>query len=208
MSIAKSKEYETAVTVKRLFKTITEDLQGMQKHTEELLAAANGMRRTLASATLAIAQIEALYVDQTEGKHKTDQELYAATVKIKQLMLQLSDKTVEALAAVTDRNVKVEAIKTQVERAATDRFMKPEKEKLADVEYVDIDYFATQLEVSTKTIRRYLEEGLIDPPEHTANPEGRGRPQQLWSKPTADLCIREFQKHGYSKKTGVASACA
>lgn len=206
MTITKSKDYDSTVNVKRLFKTLTEDVQGAQKHVENLLAAASGMRRTLASATLAIAQIEALYVDQTEDKRKVDQDLYAATIKIKQLTLQLSDSTMEAMQAVADRGTKIDAIKDQAERIATDRYMEPIKEKLADVEYVAIDYFARKLAVSSKSIRRYLEEGLIDPPEHTESTGGR--PQQLWTKPTADMCINEFLKHGYNKKSGAAVACA
>ena len=193
MSLSTSPEYEASVKARRLFATLTEEAQQLQKHAETILGAASAMRTSLGNAMFAIARLEALYVDQTQARRKLDKELFAATVQVKDLILRTSSQAAEAAAAVTDRATKVDGLKSQAERIALDRHMEPEPGRIKGVEYVGIEYIAGSLDVSVKSVRRYMEEGAIDPPD-LEEADG-GRPKQLWAKPNADVTILRIKKN-------------
>jgi hypothetical protein len=190
MSITKSDAYESDLKTKRLFANLTEDVQQVEKHIHQLLTVGNAMRLALGRAAFGIAQIEALYVDQTEARRKVDAELFVTQAQL----AELKAKIVPALAFVGHDAETVDKLTHAAERTATDRFVPAEPIGLIEnVTYVDMHYICAQLKTDRKTARRYILEGRIRAPDSQTGGTG-GDAKDVWIKSLVDQSIAEFQQ--------------
>lgn len=190
MTITKSADYEADQKTRRLFAALKEDAHQIDKQIGDLLAIANGMRRSLANALLGIAHVEALYVDQTEARRKSDTELFELQAHFEQLRA----KVTAGATVVAAEGKKVDALTAATDRTATDRFLPAEPVGMIEgVEYVDMQYICDAMKTDRKTVRRYIEEGRLRQADCQENVEGRGTPRDVWVKALIDKSISGFQ---------------
>lgn len=190
MSITKSQEYESNIKSKRLFGGLKEEAQQIEKQVEALLVTGNAMRNTISRALLGIAQIEALYVDQTEQRRKADAEVYTLQMQLAELKLHIAP----AIARFEAEGVKINSIMAAADRTATDRFIPPEPMGMIEnVTYVDMQYICDQLKTDRKSVRRYIEQGRLRGPDSQETETG-GKPKDVWIKGLVDQSIGQFQQ--------------
>lgn len=201
MALQKSEQYEAQINTSRLFKSLIEDVQDVQRHADQIVGAANAMRHSLGRALLGLAQVEALYVAQTESNRKANSELHDTLLKVQQLTHNLKDKEIITAGVVKSSKRAVDAIAEQTQRIETDRFHRPEP-TVPEGEQVGAEYICNALGITDRTFRRYRDAGHIDAPTATV-PCDRGPPRQVWNKTTADLFIAEINDMRQIRTTAV-----
>lgn len=192
MTITTSKEYKAELKTNRLFKALKEEAQQLDKHIATLLTTANAMRLSLGNVMLGIAEIEALYVDQSEARRKSDTELFTVQAKL----ADLKNKLAPAVEKTAATQANVGKLLQHTERAAMDRFLPPEPMgRIEGVEYVDASYICDALKTDRKTLRRYIDEGRLRSPDVVEAPTGTsGRPKDMWVKSFIDQEIAGFRR--------------
>lgn len=192
MSIAKSKDYESNISARRLFNGLKEEAQQVEKLVDALLVTGNAMRLSMSRALLGIAQIEALYVDQTEARRKVDAELFVVQAQLG----ELKTKIAPALADAQAGSKNIDALVAAADRTEMDRFIPPQPMgQIEGVTYVDMPYLCAQLATDPKSVRRYITEGRIRPAdsqESVPGLKGRVGLKDVWIKSLVDQSINEF----------------
>lgn len=207
MTIETSPEHKAEIESRRKFERLTVAIQTLTGEVQTVLTAAHAMKMNLSTATLTLAEIEALYVNQTHAKRDADAKLHETTTRLTDLMETVKTSTDNARALLERNGTAVTSLLTQANRVAHEPFILDlECGVVENVEYVDIDWIAEQLEVSKKQVRRYIEFGKFPAHSALAVAEG-GRPRQMWLKSAATNAIAE-QKAAASKshnKKGISA---
>ncbi|PCL30564.1 hypothetical protein CPZ06_10240, partial [Lactobacillus acidophilus] len=188
-------QYTQDLKTRRMFASITENMQNMEKQVGDLLALASGMRNTLGTAALLLAQIEANYVNGCAERRRVD----ALAMELQTRLADLTGKTAAALVtgyaehkSFSDR---LSGVQTQADRIANDRFVKDDEKggPLPGVEYVGLEWFMTKLSMSRKVVENRITNGAL--PEHDAvDDTGQGRPKFLWAKHNALAAVARYRE--------------
>lgn len=195
MTIQTSKEYQTDVKARRLFGAIHEQLSALSTQVETLLTLGNTMRGMVGQASLSLAQIEALYVDQTHDKRNVDALLYTAQTQLADIAAKANDKIEEAKTVIVGNSKTIVGLLAQSDRIVGDRYVKDTEPgaPIPGVDYVDLNYFAEKLGFTVTHIRRLIEKSKL--PMHDAvSSEESDRPKLLFLRWRAEAAVAEFRK--------------
>lgn len=194
MTIQTSKDYKTDVKARRLFGAIHEQLSALTTQIEGLLTLGNSMRGTVGQAALSLAQIEALYVDQTHDKRNVDALLYTAQTQLADMAAKVNYEIEETKTVIVGNAKTVAGLLTQSDRIVGDRYVKDTEPgaPIPGVDYVDLNYFAEKLNFTPTHIRRLIERSQL--PSHDAvSSADSDRPKFLYLKWRADTAISQWK---------------
>lgn len=190
MTIQTSKDYQTDVKARRLFGAIHEQLSALSTQVETLLTLGNTMRGMVGQAGLSLAQIEALYVDQTHDKRNVDALLYTAQTQLADIAAKANEKIETSTTVIADNAKTVAGLLAQSDRIVGDRYVKDTEPgaPIPGVDYVDLNYFAEKLRFTPTHVRRLIERSEL--PSHDAiTSADSDRPKFLYLKWKADAAI-------------------
>jgi hypothetical protein len=183
MTLETSKEYKAEVKARRLFGSIHEQLSALGTQVEALLALGNTMRNMVGQAALSLAQIEALYVDQTHDKRNVDALLFTAQTQLADLAAKTGSRIGEASNVIAANAKGIASMSVQANRTVGDRYVRDAEPgaPVPGVDYVDMAYIGNQLGITPTHVRRLIENGKI--PAHDAvTSEDSGRPKFLFRR--------------------------
>jgi hypothetical protein len=191
-SITTSEHYNADLKSRRLFATMRDNTQLIEKQIEQIIGVAAGMRRNLANTLLALGEMEALFVGNTDARRKSDAELHAAQTILNDTLNGQLVQAEEAKQAVDKRAQTVKSICDQASRVLNDRFIRDDStaDLVDDVEYVDAAWIAEQLGVTKVQVARLVEKTAL-PPHDALDRSNRGRPKPVWVKPSVMAAINK-----------------
>lgn len=207
MSIETTAEYKADIKARRLFGSLVTSLNGLSAHVEAVLTNVNGIKLTIAQAALSLAEVEALYVEQTHGKRKVDALLHETQAQLTDLIERTRGGLAVAIEHTDKHRTTVDGLLTQAHRIVTEPSIIDTEGPVDNIEYVGIDFFIEQLGASMKSVRRYIDEGKLPAHDTISTPDGAGRPSQLWMKSKAQNGITAYRAAQQAKpqKRGIAA---
>lgn len=207
MTIETTPEHKAEIDTRRKLGNLTIALQSIIADVEAVLTSANGMKRNLATAALTLAEIEALYISQTHAKRDVDGKLHEATTRLADMVETAKLSTTNALADLKTNSERIDNLCTQADRITHEPFILDiETGVVENVEYVDIEWLADQLQVSEKQVRRYIGYGKLPSFRAYAAAQG-GRPRQMWLKSEAINAVAQLRgaSNTHPNKKGIAA---
>ena len=202
MTIETSTSYKTDAKSRKLFGRMHEEIVALSGYIDNLLTATNGMRLALGAATLTMAEVEALHVQQSHDKRTNDALLFEAQSRLSELLDAAKLKTLAVGNAITKQAPKINALLTQAKRIAERDVLDTEPTgPLPGLAYVDLKYFREQLSCSLSNVRYLMGVGAIPPHDAIDGEDGStGRPKLLWLKHKAAVAVQ-----GVKAKKGIAA---
>lgn len=205
MTIEKSANYTSDLKSRKLFGRMHLEITALASQIENLMTATNGMRLALGAATLTLAEVEALHVQQSHEKRTNDAMLYEAETKLDEMLDAAKTKAAAVGSLIVHHVPKVQGLTDQVARIATRDVVDHEPTGLVDgVGYVDATYFRNELGCSASTVRNMIENGTI-PPHDALDGSDIGRPKHVWLKHNAALVAQRLKGGHVRQKKGVAA---
>jgi hypothetical protein len=204
MPIEKSGNYVEDMKSRKLFGRMHTEIVALSAQIDNVLTAANGMRLALGAATLTLAEVEALHVQQSHEKRSNDALLFEAQARLGDMLDAAKLNLASVGTVISNQAPKVEGLFNQAKRIATRDIVDNEPTApLPGLEYVEATYFRDLLSCSMSHVRNLIERGAL--PSHDAvSSEDSGRPKFLWLKHKAAVAIVQNMQTKPLKK-GVAA---
>jgi hypothetical protein len=203
MTIEKSGNYIADVKSRKLFGRMHVEIVALASQIENLMTAVNGMRLALGAATLTLAEVEALHVQQSHDKRTNDAMLFEVQSRLSELLDAAKIKTAALGTVVSNQAPKVGSLLAQANRIASRDIVDTEPTgPLLGLDYVDATFFRDQLSCSMSHVRNLIERGTL-PPHDAVDAEDGGRPKFLWLKHKAAVVVQKVKTA--TQKKGVAA---
>jgi hypothetical protein len=202
MTIEKSSNYVADVKSRKLFGRMHVEIIAVSTCIENLMTAANAMRLALGAATLTMAEVEALHVQQSHDKRTADALLFEAQSRLSEAIDAAKLNVATVCNTVALQVPKAAGLFVQAKRIAERDVVDNEPTgRVPGLEYVDGAYFRDQLGCSYSNVRYLMGTGAIPPHDAVDGGEGEtGRPKLLWLKHKAAVAIQSIKT-----KKGVAA---
>jgi chaperonin cofactor prefoldin len=205
MNIHTSDDYKTETNIRRKFGVLAQSLSSLSNDIETMLTSANAMRRSLSTAALSLAEIEAIYVDQTHEKRKGDAMLHTAQDKLNEMIERVKERAAQGRATLEKAETALTGLSEQATRVVTEPYILDKDEgPIEDLEYVTLDFFMTELSMSEKQVRRLLTLGSL-PMNDTVEKGVGNRPRRLWCKTAAVSAVAAIRANAKGTKKGIAA---
>lgn len=203
MTIEKSENYVADLKSRRLFDRMHVELVALKVQIDNVLTAANGMRLALGAATLTLAEVEALHVQQSHDKRTNDASLFEAQARLSEVLDAAKLKVASVADLVTKQAPKVQALTAHAARIATRDIVDTEATgPVPGLDYVDATYFRDAIGCSASTVRNLIERGKL-PPHDAIDDDAGGRPKFLWLKHKAAVAAKSVKDADIKK--GIAA---
>jgi hypothetical protein len=198
MTIEKTADYTDGLKQRKLFARMNAEITGLVAGIENVMTAANAMRLALGAATLTLAEVEALHVQQTHEKRNADAKLFESQSRLSELLDAAKLKTTEAGALIAQQTPKVQNLLTQSNRIATRDIVDNEPTgPVEGLDYVDVAFFQDKLACSLSHVRNLITRGAIPPHDAVeADDDAGGRPKFLWLRHKAAIAVQGMPKKG------------
>lgn len=189
-----NENHETDVATNRLFKRLADGLSGLNHRLETIDTAARAFRTQFSDVQLALSELESRSLSCSRERRKLSVEVQAASDRIDTLLQDTARNAEAAETGVAATTKRLGGLKTQAMRMVNERNLGGDTAMTAEQDgFVDVDYIAKRCDTTVRTVRRWINAGMLPKPaEHTC--EERWQRKTVWAKDVIDRFIDNIAK--------------